>query len=83
MISDKWRRRLRKVGRTILYISAAIYLLVLLYDINSMATDITSIQSDVDTIQSNVSDLQGDVSSLQSDVSGIEGGSCSNNRICP
>jgi hypothetical protein len=76
MFNEKWRRRLRKVGRAILYISATIYLLVLLYDINSMATDISSIQSDVDTIQSNVSDLQ-------SDVSSIEGGSCSNNRLCP
>jgi len=83
MFSEKWRRRWRSVGRFLLYSAIVIYLLVLLYDINSMATDISSIQSDVDTIQSNVSDLQGDVSSLQSDVSGIESGSCGNNRICP
>jgi hypothetical protein len=69
MIAEKWRARWRKTGRVLLYVAAVVYLLVLLYDIDSMQSDISSIQSDV--------------SSMQSDLSNIEDGTCTNNRLCP
>jgi len=69
MIAEKWRARWRKPGRVLLYVAAVVYLLVLLYDIDSMQSDISSIQSDV--------------SSMQSDLSNIEDGTCTNNRLCP
>jgi len=75
MVTEKWRARWRKTGRVLVYIAAVVYLLVLLYDIDSVQSDINSIQSDVSSIQS-------DVSSMQSDLSNIEDGTCTNDRLC-
>jgi hypothetical protein len=76
MLSEKWRARRHAIGRFLFYTAIVIYLLVLLYDIDSIQSGISSIESDVSSIQS-------DVDSIHSDVSSIEDGSCSNNRICP
>jgi hypothetical protein len=65
MLNEKWRQRLRKGGRILLYIFAVAYLLAVLNSLNSIESSISSIESDVGSIQ-------GDVSSIQSDVSSIE-----------
>ena len=66
VFSDKWRQRLRKGGRILLYGLIVIHLLAVLGDLNSIQSDISSVESDLDSIQS-------DVDSIQSDVSSIEG----------
>jgi hypothetical protein len=68
MLNDKWRRRLWRAGRLLLYLVAVIYLLML-YD------KISSMQSGIDSIQS-------DVSSIESDLSGIADGGCANPNLC-
>jgi hypothetical protein len=63
MISEKWRSRWRKIGRALVYVAAIIYLLVLLYDIDSMQSDISSMPSDVSSIQSDVSSIESEMPS--------------------
>lgn len=75
MFSDKWRARIRVGGKYFLYAAIVTYLLVLLYDIDSMRSDISSLQLDVMSVQD-------DVSSTQSDVSHIEDGTCTNDHLC-
>ena len=68
MFDDKWRQRVRKGGRALLYVLIVVYLLVVLDDLNSIQSDISSIESDVNSIQTDVNSIQSDVSSIESNT---------------
>jgi hypothetical protein len=61
MISDKWRARIRMIGKSVFYLAIVIYAWALLYDLNEMQSDISSIQSDVSSIQSDVSSIESEM----------------------
>jgi hypothetical protein len=63
MFSEKWRRRFRIGGKSILCAAIVIYLWAVLYDLNEMQSDISSIQSDVSSIQSDVSSIESEMPS--------------------
>lgn len=73
MFNEKWRQRLRKGGRILLYGLVVAYLLAVLDDLNSIQSNISEVESDLSNLQVDVSTIQGDVSSIESDVSSIEG----------
>lgn len=50
MISEKWSVRLRKAGRTLIYLAVIVYLFALYTKISSMQSDISSMQSDISSL---------------------------------
>lgn len=72
MLDDKWKRRLRKTGRVLLYALAVLYLLALYDRISDVQSDVSSMESEMSSIEADVSSIQNDVGSIQSDVDSIE-----------
>ena len=68
MFDEKWRARLRKGGRILVYILVVAYLLGFLDDLNSIQSDLSSIQSDISSIQGGISSIQSDVSSIEANT---------------
>jgi uncharacterized protein YoxC len=58
MLNEKWRQRLRKSGRILIYVLVAVYLLAILNNLDSIASSLSSIESDISSIQSDVNSIE-------------------------
>jgi hypothetical protein len=73
VVSEQWRKRVRSGGKGLLYVLGAGYLLMILYDFNSIRSKISLMENDIGSLQDDMDSIQTDVSSIQNDVSSIEG----------
>jgi len=71
MLDDKWKERMRRAARLLLYIIGVLYLAGLYGTISNIESAIRSMESNIDSLESDVTSIQDDVSSIQDDVSSI------------
>jgi hypothetical protein len=71
MLEDKWKERIRRAARLLLYVIGVLYLVGLYGTITNIESGIRSMESNIDSIESDVTSIQDDVSSIQDDVSSI------------
>jgi hypothetical protein len=50
MVSQQWSARLRKAGRTLIYLAVIVYLLALYSKISAMQSDVSAMQSDISSL---------------------------------
>ena len=71
MFDDKWKERMRRAARLLLYAMGALYLAGSYSALTQIESAVRSMESNVGSLQSDVSSIQDDVSSIQDDVSSI------------
>jgi outer membrane murein-binding lipoprotein Lpp len=71
MFDDKWKERIWRAARFLLYAIGALYLAGLYRAVTQIDSAVRSMESNADSLQSDVGSIQDDVSSIQDDVSSI------------